>query len=134
MLNVLPGFAVQRIDRHAQRQGFDRAFIASDPSTVGSSCAALNGCMDGIETNAARNTSCVVSGCLSRCPGQAARAILNANVQENCTGPAARFSDPRGVALDGVGHLFVADSGNNTIRKVVLAAGSVSTLIGLTGQ
>ena len=50
------------------------------------------------------------------------------------TGPAARFSDPRGVALDGVGHLLVADSGNNTIRKVVLAAGSVSTLIGLTGQ
>jgi secreted PhoX family phosphatase len=33
------------------------------------------------------------------------------------TGSAARFSNPFGVAVDGAGNLYVADSSNNTIRK-----------------
>ena len=49
-------------------------------------------------------------------------------------GPAARFLEPRGITLDGAGNLYVADSANDLIRKVVLATGSVSTLVGLTGQ
>jgi hypothetical protein len=35
------------------------------------------------------------------------------------TGTAARFDNPFGVALGAKGNLFVADSGNNTIREVV---------------
>jgi sugar lactone lactonase YvrE len=46
------------------------------------------------------------------------------------TGPAARFRNPEGVATDGTGNLYVADTGNSLIRKVVLATGAASTLAG----
>ena len=46
------------------------------------------------------------------------------------TGAGALFDDPQGVASDGAGNLFVADSGNHTIRRVVLATGVVTTLAG----
>ena len=48
-------------------------------------------------------------------------------------GGAARFSAPEGVAVDGAGNLYVADSANSTIRKIVLATRTVSTLAGLAG-
>jgi sugar lactone lactonase YvrE len=51
---------------------------------------------------------------------------------EDGTGAEARFSGPQGIAADSVGNIFVADSGNNTIRKIT-PAGLVSTLAGLAG-
>lgn len=42
---------------------------------------------------------------------------------------AARFRYPRGIAAHG-GYLYVADTGNNTIRKIDLAAGTVTTIAG----
>jgi hypothetical protein len=49
-------------------------------------------------------------------------------------GPAARFNGPAGVVLDGAGYLYVVDTGNSTIRRVQLASGSVTTVIGVAGQ
>ena len=47
-------------------------------------------------------------------------------------GAAARFSSPCGVALDRSGNIYVADAGNNTIRKIT-SAGVVSTFAGRDG-
>jgi hypothetical protein len=50
-------------------------------------------------------------------------------------GPAAdaRFNHPHGLALDPSGNLYVADTGNHTIRKVT-PAGIVSTFAGKLGE
>jgi hypothetical protein len=47
-------------------------------------------------------------------------------------GAAARFRSPCGVAVDVNGNVYVADSGNSTIRKIT-AAGAVTTLAGTPG-
>ena len=46
----------------------------------------------------------------------------------------AAFSNPQGIAIDNSRNLWVADSGNHTIRKVNLVAGTVSTVAGLAGS
>jgi cysteine-rich repeat protein len=42
----------------------------------------------------------------------------------------AQLSLPSGVAVDGAGHLFIADTGNQRIRKVDAITGVISTLAG----
>ena len=50
----------------------------------------------------------------------------------NGTGSAATFSDPFGVAVDGSGNVYVADTSNHTIRKIT-PGGVVTTLAGNVG-
>jgi sugar lactone lactonase YvrE len=49
------------------------------------------------------------------------------------SGTAARFNNPNGIALAG-GNLYVADTSNNTIRKIVIASAEVTTLAGSAGS
>ncbi|OGL50168.1 MAG: hypothetical protein A3C43_06130 [Candidatus Schekmanbacteria bacterium RIFCSPHIGHO2_02_FULL_38_11] len=48
------------------------------------------------------------------------------------TGSAARFNYPQGITTDGT-NLFVADSYNHTIRKIVISTGAVTTIAGSAG-
>ena len=46
----------------------------------------------------------------------------------------ATFRSPTGVALDGRGFLWVADSGNHAVRRIDLSAGTVETVAGRAGE
>src|ERR1700759_5060663 len=63
-------------------------------------------------------------------PTLAGTAVISGSVDD--TGAAAPFAFPSGVAADGAGNVYVADSGNSTIRKVT-AGGVVTTLAGTAG-
>ena len=51
----------------------------------------------------------------------------------NGTGTNAQFNTPSGLAFDGNGNLFVADTGNNTLREIT-SGGGVSTIAGIAGS
>jgi hypothetical protein len=48
------------------------------------------------------------------------------------TGTAATFKEPQGITSDGT-NLYVTDGGCNTIRKIVISTGVVTTLAGTAG-
>jgi sugar lactone lactonase YvrE len=49
---------------------------------------------------------------------------------DNGPATAARLNTPRGAALDADGNLYIADSGNNRIRRVDAATGTITTVAG----
>ncbi|SVC39393.1 uncharacterized protein METZ01_LOCUS292247, partial [marine metagenome] len=51
----------------------------------------------------------------------------------NATGTAAKFNNPQGITTDGT-NLYVADTNNHTIRKIVKSTGAVTTLAGYAGS
>ncbi len=67
------------------------------------------------------------SGTISTLAGTGSNGLTNG------VALSAEFSLPRGVALDGSGNVYVADTGNNVIRKI--SGGTVTTLVssGLSG-
>lgn len=58
--------------------------------------------------------------------------LSNAAGSVNGIGSAARFDEPTGITTDGT-NLYVAEGGNHTIRKIVIATGEVTTLAGSAG-
>ena len=65
-------------------------------------------------------------------PGGVVSTLAGAGLVSGSTdgpNPSARFNTPRGIAVDSGGNVYVADSGNLTVRKI-LSSGGVSTLAG----
>jgi DNA-binding beta-propeller fold protein YncE len=60
--------------------------------------------------------------------------IAGVSGSTDAVGPSALFAQPNGVAVSPDGTtLYVADYGNNTVRKIVLATGAVTTIAGSPG-
>jgi DNA-binding beta-propeller fold protein YncE len=57
------------------------------------------------------------------------RAISAGTVSTIATG----FNSPQGITADGAGNVFVADTNNHIIRKIVLSGAVISTLAGTSG-
>jgi len=64
------------------------------------------------------------AGVVSTFAGEPGKAAL-----EDGSGAVARFTEPRGIALDAAGNLYVADTGNLAIREIT-PGGVVSTIAG----
>ncbi len=69
---------------------------------------------------------------IAGCPGGCTNAIGSTDG----AGAMARFDAPIGIALDGASNVYVADAGNDTIRKLTPSGGDwmVTTLAGSPGQ
>ncbi|MEY2879480.1 MAG: hypothetical protein RLZZ15_1860, partial [Verrucomicrobiota bacterium] len=99
-------------------------------STIGSTNIAIdrNGILyvaDTLNNTIRRVTAAGVVTTIAGSPGDGGRA--------DGAGTSARFSAPIATAVDSAGNIYVADSGNNTIRKIT-PAGNVSTLAGAAGN
>jgi DNA-binding beta-propeller fold protein YncE len=79
------------------------------------------------DTNNSDIRKITVSGTVTTVAGQA-----NISGTEDGTGPAAHFNLPTQIASDGTS-LYVADSGNSTIRRITLADFKVKTVGGQAG-
>jgi hypothetical protein len=73
-----------------------------------------------------QGTNCAGAGIISTIAGNGNPAYTGDG------GPAANstLNNPGGVALDGAGNLYIADSGNNVIRMIVAATGVIGTVAG----
>lgn len=90
----------------------------------------LSGCgsnSDGITGGTKQGNALTLSGTVSTLAGRA----LQVGTTDG-TGSTARFNAPCGITTNGTS-LYIADTGNNTIRKVDIATGAVTTFAGTVG-
>ncbi len=65
--------------------------------------------------------------------GGQVETLSGTGVAGSADGITAAFDTPQGIALDGRGNMWVADSGNHTIRRINLESGETETLAGMAG-
>jgi len=75
-------------------------------------------------------TAPVATGTISTIAGGAAGPNASASPVYSGLASNALLSSPGGVTVDGAGNIFIADTGNNVIRKIVAATGLISTVAG----
>ncbi len=74
----------------------------------------------------------VLSGTFAVSTFAGSTAGATSGTTDNVVGTAARFNHPSAIAADAT-NLYVADTNNHAIRKIVIGSQSVSTLAGLIG-
>ena len=73
-----------------------------------------------------------VTGIISTIAGNGSAAYAGDGLA--ATNPAVSINSPWGVALDGAGNVYIADTGNNAIREISAATGIISTIAGTGAQ
>jgi sugar lactone lactonase YvrE len=100
---------------------------ASAGITPGKSVIDANGNVFVIDSNNERVRRIdVVTGVISTVAGNATNTFAG----DGGLATSASLSNPRGVALDGSGNLFIADTGNYRIRRVDALTGIITTVAG----
>ena len=101
--------------------GFGNMYIADSGSThnqIRMVCAGTNAVIQG--------TTCPAAGIIVRIAGKGGPGYTG----DGGPASAATLSAPSGIALDGAGNLYIADTGNNVIRKISVTTGIISTVAG----
>jgi sugar lactone lactonase YvrE len=139
----------------------DRCVASKCVSDCGGSCTSDQTCVNGVCTCGAGLSLCYAGAILSSplaiatdnqgnvfiTDGNAIRKIVVATGQVTTlagsidvpgfadgTGAAAAFSSPDGLTADTSGNLYVADTNNEAIRRVVIETGAVTTIAGTPGM
>lgn len=127
----------------------DHVTMPAADLTIAAGAVGYGGGMDGVGTDARLNAAGVTAdgGVLYFTGNASVRRFdpatgmvdtlagnESATGSDNGVRDAARFWTPRGLAADGAGNLYVSDTSNHTVRKLVIATGEVSTFAGAAGS
>jgi hypothetical protein len=76
--------------------------------------------------------NCAAAGAIYTVAGTGAPGIAGNQSYNGDNGPAAsaKLNGPNGIAVDGAGNLYIADTGDDVIRVVSAATGKISTVAG----
>jgi sugar lactone lactonase YvrE len=74
----------------------------------------------------------IATGAVTTLAGTVGTSAIETTGSTDGIGTAAKFNSPSAITTDGI-NLYVADTNNHTIRKIVIATGAVTTLAGSAG-
>lgn len=119
-------------------QGMAPNFVGAGVSTIALATGSrLNGpqgiTTDGVNVYIADTDANVIRKMVIATGAMSVLAGSGEASSDNGVGVNASFRRPQGITTDGI-HLYVADTYNNTIRKIVLSTGLVTTLAGAAGR